>query len=178
MGLCSRTIDDFKIAEEIDRDCLAQRICNRVDMPVEQRARYDEAVGFPCDPLVGSLVVALGMRDGVQTVNSCNGVHLKQRTSQMTPSPVVEFVCDCEPGRRAVLCIVGREHFGMHGRDGLNTGEIGGSAKPMEIEIADGAGGHVRRKTVIRSVYGGKSGSALDRLRKIAHFARALVPEG
>jgi hypothetical protein len=169
------TLADFSIAEEIDRACLAKGIFNRVDMKQEQRMQYDKLVGFPCDPLVGSLVVALNMREGVYTVSSCNGAHTKQQSVCMTPSPVVEFACDNEHTRLAIRSIVGSKHYGVHGRDGSTSGEVGGSSKPMLIKYtADGAA--CSHKSIVRSVYGGQASSTTDKLQKITQLARALVP--
>jgi hypothetical protein len=171
------TLKDFNIAAEIDQECLSKGIFNRIDMELERRSQYDKAVGFPCDPLVGSLVVALNMYEGVYTVSSCNGAHTKQQSVCMTPSPVVEFACDHERTRLSILRAVGRDHYGVHGRDGLKSGEIGGSETPLLIQYTDEAGTALSRKTVFRSVYGGKAGSTAQKLRKVLELARVLAPE-
>jgi hypothetical protein len=148
---------------EIDQECLRKGIFDRVDMPADLKLDYDSAVGFACDPLIGSLVVALNMREGCHTLNSCNGSHQKQLTDCLTPSPVVEFACNDARARAQVLTIVGEAHFGTAGRDGQGAGgAVGGSCRPVSIHFS--AAGSAAAPSVAPSAGGGAASAASSAL--------------
>lgn len=81
--------------------------------------------------------------------------------------------------RKAILRIVTRAHFGVCGRDGSGSSEVGGSNEPLTIhtESADDKAACSYR-TILRSVYGGsaEAGSIEQKLSIIQQLARRLVP--
>ena len=119
---------------------------------------------------------------------------------------VVEFVCNDPSARAAILRTVGPEHYGMRGRDGLGSGDVGGSLAPLPIftttapspaaslllsppvalsqsaaaaSVAPAPASTSQAlsfRAVLRSVYGGAAGSRQQKLRIVQQLARKLVP--